>query len=277
MISCIESLLNQETNYEYEVIVVDNNSTDNTKKIIKKYEQESSLITYCLEKELGISRSRNKGMQKATFDWIVYVDDDAKAHTDLIEIAGNTIQNENFDCFGGIYNAWYKYGKPSWIENNFGSNRDRMPKSTCILDTKCFSAGVCAFSRNLLKSVGGFPTDLGPKGNDMAYGEENYVQIKAREQGFTVGFVPEFQIDHVVRKEKLQKSWHYQDAYLKGVSKARLQKKSKIDYHILKYGILEVFKYPVRLLINGSPFQGNRNMIYYKGYFDKLFDRRRKK
>lgn len=270
---CIQSLLNQKTVFDYELIVVDNNSTDGTKKIIKKYERQSPLVTYSFEEELGISKARNTGCEKAKYDWVAYVDDDAKAHSDFVEVACHTITNYKFDCFGGVYNAWFKYGEePSWFPPDAGSNRYRMPGKVTVLNDQCFSAGACVFNKQMLTDIGGFPTQMGPKGEIMEYGEENYVQIKARKLGYVVGFNPALQIDHVVREEKLKKSWHYSRAYLLGVSKAKLQVEPKAM--ILIDGILEIFKYPVRSLFNRSFFTSNQNIMFYKGYLDQVFKKR---
>lgn len=271
---CIESLLNQETEQEFELLVVDNDSLDDTENVICKYGQISAQIYYYKEKKIGLSYARNTGYKKASYDWVAYVDDDAKAHPDFVEVACDTILHQKFDCFGGIYNAWFKYEFPQWLPEGFGSNRARMPNIIITLKDESFSGGVAVYKKELLERIGGFPTDMGMKGESIGYGEENYVQMKARELGYKVGFNPNLQIDHVVRKEKLQKSWHYQDAYQKGISKARLQQDNKIDRNILKYGILEMFKYPIRFILNRSTFMGNRNMMYYFGYFSHLRKRR---
>lgn len=61
---CLNSVLNQ-THSNYEVIVVDNNSTDKTKEIINKFKEEDSKIRYAFEPYRSRGAARNKGIETA--------------------------------------------------------------------------------------------------------------------------------------------------------------------------------------------------------------------
>jgi len=271
---CLRSLKDQATNRDFEVLVVDNNSTDNTARVVQKFDMGSIELQYILESEVGLSIARNRGYTEASFEWVAYIDDDAKAHPDFVEVACRTIEEEEFDCFGGIYNAWFKYGKPDWFPDNFGSNREAMPDEISFLDELNFSGGVAVYRKELLRQTGGFPTDMGMRGDTVGYGEEEFLQDRAREIGYKVGFNPQLQIDHLVLRDKLQKSWHYNAAFQKGKAQAKLQMNCGIDPHVLKFGILEIIKYPIRLFLKGTSFYGNRNLMYYYGYLSTLINRR---
>lgn len=72
--TAIESVVHQ-TEKDWELIVVDDGSTDNTKKIIEKYTDERIKYVYNnLEK--GVSNSRNLGISKARGEWIAFLDSD---------------------------------------------------------------------------------------------------------------------------------------------------------------------------------------------------------
>ncbi len=76
---CIEHVLNQTVKPD-EIIVVDNNSTDSTKEVIKTYP-----VTYILEKEQGIIPARNRGFDEAKFDIIARTDADTRVPANWIE------------------------------------------------------------------------------------------------------------------------------------------------------------------------------------------------
>lgn len=76
--TCIEHVLNQ-TEKADEILVIDNNSTDSTALIIKKYP-----VTYVLEKEQGIIPARNRGFNEAKGDIIARTDADTRVPTDWI-------------------------------------------------------------------------------------------------------------------------------------------------------------------------------------------------
>ncbi len=77
---CLEAILNQEEKAD-EIIVVDNNSTDKTIDIVKKYKN----IKIIKEKKQGITQSRNTGFNKATGDILIKCDADTLLKGDFIK------------------------------------------------------------------------------------------------------------------------------------------------------------------------------------------------
>ena len=73
---CLKSVLNQNhTNYE--IIIINDNSTDSSKKILNKFKKKYSKIRILNNKiNLGVSASRNKGILKAKGNYIVFLDSD---------------------------------------------------------------------------------------------------------------------------------------------------------------------------------------------------------
>lgn len=73
---CVDSILNQEYKY-FEVFLVDDKSTDNSLSIMKEYEQNDKRVTAIhLDKNIGVSSSRNVALDKATGEYIQFVDID---------------------------------------------------------------------------------------------------------------------------------------------------------------------------------------------------------
>ncbi len=91
---CIKSVLNQ-TYKNYEIIIIDNNSTDNTRSIIKKYKKK---IVYKKIKNYGvIAKSRNLGIKIAKGNWISFLDSDDSWTRDKLEKTYYAIKNNKFD------------------------------------------------------------------------------------------------------------------------------------------------------------------------------------
>lgn len=73
---CIDSIIKQ-TYEDYEIILVNDGSTDNSKKIINEYKNKySDKIKVINKKNGGLSSARNKGVSKATGEYILFVDSD---------------------------------------------------------------------------------------------------------------------------------------------------------------------------------------------------------
>ena len=77
--TAIESLCEQTADKsQYEVIVVDNNSQDNTREVTEDFCSRYPNLRYCLEEEQGLSHARNRGWRESRGVYVAYVDDDCR-------------------------------------------------------------------------------------------------------------------------------------------------------------------------------------------------------
>jgi len=76
--AAVDSLLNQQDFEDYDIIVVDNGSTDNTKAVVEA-RMPHPRLRYVWEPTLGLSIARNRGFQETTAPILAYLDDDAEA------------------------------------------------------------------------------------------------------------------------------------------------------------------------------------------------------
>lgn len=72
---CLNSILEQEYQ-DYEIILVNDGSKDNSEKVILEYSEKSNKIKYFSKENSGVADTRNFGIEKATGDYIVFVDSD---------------------------------------------------------------------------------------------------------------------------------------------------------------------------------------------------------
>jgi glycosyltransferase involved in cell wall biosynthesis len=213
---CLDALTAQNVSHaKFDVIIVDNNSSDGTSKIVNDYLKRFSSFKYIKEVNQGLSHARNRGAKEATTEWIAYLDDDGKAHVDFIEQALHVINNYDFDCFGGIYGPWYKYGRPKWLSESFGM-KNPLADEIISIDTVSLDGGILAIKKKCLEEVDYFPTELGMTGDKIAYGEETAMQERLLEKGFKLGFTPYWKMDHLVSRAKLSVWWHIKAEYAKG-------------------------------------------------------------
>lgn len=84
---CLSSLVNQKSSSaDYEIIVINDGSTDNTDKILKKFASEYSNIKYCKKENGGVSSARNTGLSMADGNYITFVDCDDTVNRNYINI-----------------------------------------------------------------------------------------------------------------------------------------------------------------------------------------------
>lgn len=115
---CLESLVNQ-TYRDLEILVVNDGSTDNTKKIIEKYEKKSENLKLLNKENGGLSSARNFGLQNTETKYVAFVDGDDYLELNAYEIIMKKVEEEKADI--GIYNLKKIY--PNKIVNSKLSKR----------------------------------------------------------------------------------------------------------------------------------------------------------
>ncbi len=93
---CLESLIHQ-TYKDIEIIIVNDGSTDSSEEIIKSYLEESNNIIYIYQKNKGTAEARNKGIESANGDYVLFVDSDDYLDKDMIQKMYNSADKNNSD------------------------------------------------------------------------------------------------------------------------------------------------------------------------------------
>lgn len=107
--ACIDSVLEQRTNYSYEVILVDDGSTDGAQELIEQYRSFKSVRIYHQENG-GIASARNTGIRHARGKYIMFVDCDDTVQPDIVEELMNSARQNGSDIVMGGHNLVKKSG-----------------------------------------------------------------------------------------------------------------------------------------------------------------------
>lgn len=99
IVKCLDSLLSQSFN-NYEVIIVNDGSTDKSLKICNSYKSRFPNITIIDQFNKGVSFSRNRAMQRAIGDYIWFVDADDYIEKNALEVLATHILEQNIDMLG---------------------------------------------------------------------------------------------------------------------------------------------------------------------------------
>jgi len=227
---CIQSLYNQTLEQgQYEVIVVDNASTDETETVCHKY-RGYPCFRYVKEPIPGLSRARNTGWQSARSDYIGFIDDDATAGPKWLEQALYCFK----DCKpqpewvgGPIYLDW-ETEHPSWISEDYLAALGKIywGDSPRFLDRKGerLGGGNSFYQKSILKKLDGFDIRLGRKKGLLLSAEETQFQHRLQALNGLLFYHPDVSIKHFVPKERTNPGWLYRRYYWGGRSDFIMEK-----------------------------------------------------
>lgn len=108
---CLESVINQEVPFdEYEIICIDDGSTDNSNSILEKYNKIIDNLTVFFQNNNGVIAARNKGIKLAKGDYIWFVDADDYISKNAIELLLPIIKEDLFDrVVFSYYTTFFTY------------------------------------------------------------------------------------------------------------------------------------------------------------------------
>jgi glycosyltransferase involved in cell wall biosynthesis len=99
---CVESLLSQQTQYSYEVLLVNDGSTDNSLDVIRQWQRKDGRIRVFTQPNGGVSTARNVGIEEARGSYVMFVDSDDWCGPLYIEhLRGSVIEGEHGVTFAG--------------------------------------------------------------------------------------------------------------------------------------------------------------------------------
>lgn len=195
---CIESLLHQTLDAGlYEIVIVDNNSSDHTESIVTDYVARARLnIRYVFEPRQGLHFARHTGAKAATSDILAYTDDDAICDPRWLAELMIAFEDKEVGCAGGKICIKWDQEPPSWIipyENVLGQ-LDYGSKKRALGDSEFINGGNFCIRRCVLWDVGGFnPDQIG----EVLVGDgEAGLCRKIHKRGIKMLWVPEAVVWH---------------------------------------------------------------------------------
>lgn len=217
----LNALQKQVFRDRFEILVIDNNSTDQTKEMVAEFSSQSRwLVHYIFESKQGLSYARNRGIQESKSELLAFIDDDTVPDPNWVQSIRNGFDRYQADCVGGpVFPIWPSEAPLRAIFNDgisgpFGLlDRGKKVIKTRQYISNFLLGGNIAFRRSVFDEVGLFRTDLGRTATNLSGGEDsNMIQRALKAEKLAV-YLPKALVRHQISPERMEppywRKWHF--------------------------------------------------------------------
>jgi len=285
----LERMLAQEAGgINYEVIAVDNNSTDDTRGVIE------SLITrghdnlkYLFEPRQGVSYGRNSGMKAARAPIFAFTDDDVRVSPDWIgKIKRAFDEHPEVDFLGGKVLPYDNLQMPAWLTRkqwaplallDYGDSKFYVESSRSL----CLVGANLAFRRKAFDYLGEFATDVQRVKDGIGSLEDVELQVRAWKAGGKGLYVPDLVAFSRVAEDRLIKRYHrrwhmghghfYAIMRLEEVERSRRRPLFEVPAHLYKQALLDASAWAKHACLGRKTeaFVYENKVRFFMGFFRK--------
>lgn len=210
---------------DYEILIIDNNSSDTTPEIVRKHAASHlPQMRYLFEPQQGLSCARNRALKEARGQVVCFLDDDVIVDSQWLTAVSTAFAKYSADVVGGRSYLIYPGKRPAWLSRQTEvllSRLDHGDKTLVNTERDLFGLNF-SIRRNLAIELGGFKTDLGRCGNSLNCGEEIELLDRVRNMGGTIVYEPKAVVGHVIKPQRLSKRWLLRRTYAGAVTAERL-------------------------------------------------------
>lgn len=231
----LDSLSRLATRRSWELLVVDNNSTDDTRAVVESWTFRFPVpLSYVFETRQGRSPALNAGIAASRGDILVTTDDDVRVATDWLDRVVDGLERLDCEYVGGRVLPIWPGPRPAWLPDRGGKHWAVI----ALLDygDRPVEFGVrvplgvnMAFRRTAFDKAGPFDPDTGRKAGTLLGQEVREWCIRARAVGVRGFYVPEISLRHVIPAARLTKRYYRRWFYWRGISRALLYERAGLD------------------------------------------------
>ncbi|MGB6199060.1 MAG: glycosyltransferase [Candidatus Acidiferrales bacterium] len=211
---------------DWEVLVVDNNSTDKTRETVEEFRrQHPQRFRYLFVAEPGKSHALNAGIREAHGDILVFTDDDVTVQPAWLHNLTSPLQDLGLSGAGGRTLPEQAASMPRWLSTDVRA----VWAPLAVFDLGSIGCEISqtpygnnmAFRRQMFDKHGGFRTDLGPRpGNDIRSEDTEFGQRLLR-AGERLWYEPSAVVYHAVPASRLRKAYFQKWWFAKGRADVR--------------------------------------------------------
>ena len=242
---------------EWEVILVDNNSSDDTVAVARSLWKEETTfapLRIVSEPQLGLSYARKKGIDSSLYDCLVFCDDDNWLSAEYVSTAYNALMAmPDVGIIGGRGLPEYERTPPEWIKKYAGyyaTGPQQSASGDITAKGFVYGAGMVArksvFSRLEHQGITSLLSDR--QGNNLLSGGDVEFCFQAKMAGYRIWYLENLTFTHFIPASRLD--WGYMMALVKGFAASDIILNLYEHYFFDRFGVLGFGGYQIQINAN---------------------------
>ena len=250
----------------WEVIVVNNASSDNTQDVLEKWKGRLPNLRMLNELRVGSNFARNRGFKAASGGLIAFLDDDTLPHPQWLEriFERYLTLNTSTDCLGGKVQLNFHSPLPRWygpfLENYLSYTH--LGPSFMSVPAKTLCSANLVLPANLLRKTGGFDERINRKTGNLRSNDETLTLLKLEALGARFYYDPAIKVFHQIETERLTQTYFRRRAWWQGRSDAEMEfclsGKNIIFQQVIWPNLYHIFRNPSLIWMAFRPCRGPR-------------------
>lgn len=285
--SALESVLAQQADgVSFEVIVVDNNSTDETKQVVDSFlHRGQSNLRYSFEGRQGLSHARNAGIAVARSPVVAFTDDDIRVAPDWVSTIKRAFdEHPEAAWVGGRVLPCWPSPPPRWLSAKDWAplalvDHGDLPFYTCEERPTCLVGANLAVRRDVLAEFGGFSPRLQRVQDSIGSMEDHELQMRlwgAKRKGL---YVPELVVFSDLSADRLLKKYHrrwhfghgrfYALARLEEYERSNVGRLFGVSAHVYRRAIRDAVQWLASVIRGNFPraFLYEKEILFFLGFW----------
>jgi glycosyltransferase involved in cell wall biosynthesis len=206
----------------WEVVVVDNNCTDDTPGLVERVAASfPTTLRRVREEKQGLSNARNRGIQSARGRYLLFTDDDTIPGGAWVQTVFETFETSACDAVGGKVDLLWPAARPHWLADELLSTLagvDYGPSEIDLTLQRPPLGANIAFRKEVFDKVGWFNPQLGRIGAKLVGGEETDLFKRIVDAGMIGRYQPRAVVRHALESDRLRKGYFRKIYYYGGRS-----------------------------------------------------------
>jgi len=198
----------------FELIVVDNNSTDHTPEIVERFSGVDGRVHYLFEPQQGLAHARNAGVRQARASVIALTDDDVRAEPGWVASIVRAFQEHpDADIVGGRVLPVWPAAPPAWLTSDHWAPLALADHGEASVEVTaahpiCLVGANLAFRRAVFDVVGGFATEVQRVKDGIGSLEDHEFLLRLLRIGRKGIYDPRIVIHAAIQRNRLERRYH---------------------------------------------------------------------